>query len=158
MSLCTFPLIWLNSGHFNFQANFFPQFALFLCCFDPKPPIFSITKLIFIIFVIALYFSLDLVEFWTHAFSCKFCSQFTNFPCCFDPNPPIFSITKLIFIIYVVALHFSLNLVEFRTHAFSCKFCPRFSHFLCCFDPKTINIFKIQVNFQNFPPHLVPCY
>ena len=60
-----FPLIWWNSWHINFHVNL-PPVCSFQCFFHPKPPAFSTYKLIFIIFVGDLIFSIDLVEFWTH--------------------------------------------------------------------------------------------
>ena len=127
----------------------FPCLSFLIFVFTPKPLEFSAFKIILIISVVDLTFTFDLVELWTHYFSCKFCPLFVLFNVFFTPKPPAFSTYNLIFIIFVGDLSFSIDLVEFWTHYFSCKFCPLLVLFHCCFHPQTTSFFNIQDNFDN---------
>ena len=64
-----FPMIWCNSGHINFYVNFAPCFSSFIVVLTPKPAAFPTSKIILIISVGNLTFSIYLVEF-LDAFIC----------------------------------------------------------------------------------------
>ena len=74
-----FSLIWLDSGHISFHANFAPSLPSFCVVFTPEPPIFPATKVIFKIFLSPGTFLLIWFNFGHISFHANFAPSLPSF-------------------------------------------------------------------------------